>query len=207
MNSSHTFCYTESQLWPHLFWIVLYAIFIKSYFVFVLHVLFLSSLEFGSNLRFSICSTVLPVHSCNKCLSPFQHTCEGTSEGARARTHAHTHTRKHARTRTHAHTVQMLISLAGMLSYLEPKVFQVNLFRNLYFLIINHWNMNCWSQWPRGLRYDTSLLFTTLGSWTRIALQTWMSVHVSSVFAVLCVDSDHTGPRGPADSLWFVVPK
>jgi hypothetical protein len=36
-----------------------------------------------------------------------------------------------------------------------------------------------------------SLLFTTLGSWIRIPLEAWMSVHVSSVSVVFSVDSDH----------------
>jgi hypothetical protein len=47
----------------------------------------------------------------------------------------------------------------------------------------------CWSQWPRGLRHELSLLAQTLVSWVRIPLKAWMSVCVYSVFVISCVGS------------------
>jgi hypothetical protein len=44
----------------------------------------------------------------------------------------------------------------------------------------------CWSQWPRGLRYEMSSPAWTLGSWVRISLEAWMFVCVYSVFVFSC---------------------
>jgi hypothetical protein len=43
------------------------------------------------------------------------------------------------------------------------------------------------SQWPRGIRYESSSPTRTLGSWVRILLEAWMSACVYSVFALSCV--------------------
>jgi hypothetical protein len=45
------------------------------------------------------------------------------------------------------------------------------------------------TQWPRGLRHELFLTAQTLGSWIRIPLETWMFVHVYSVFVFPCVSS------------------
>jgi hypothetical protein len=45
----------------------------------------------------------------------------------------------------------------------------------------------CGSQWPHGLRHESSSFVRTLGSWVRIQLEAWMSVCVYSVFVLFCV--------------------
>jgi hypothetical protein len=57
------------------------------------------------------------------------------------------------------------------------------LHKKLQRTIISH----CRSQWARGLRHGLSSLARKLGSWVRIALKTWMSVCVYSVFVLSCV--------------------
>jgi hypothetical protein len=49
--------------------------------------------------------------------------------------------------------------------------------------------INCRSQWPRGLRHEMSSPAWTLGSWVRIPLEAWMFVCVYSVFVLSCVSS------------------
>jgi hypothetical protein len=44
------------------------------------------------------------------------------------------------------------------------------------------------SQWPRVLRHEMSLPAQSLGSLVRIPLEAWMSVPVSSVFVLSCLD-------------------
>jgi hypothetical protein len=46
---------------------------------------------------------------------------------------------------------------------------------------------NCRSQWPHGLRHESSSPARTLGSWVRIPLEVWMSVCVYSVFVLFCM--------------------
>jgi hypothetical protein len=48
-------------------------------------------------------------------------------------------------------------------------------------------NVRCQSEWPRGLRHETSSPARTLGSWVRIQLEAWMSVCVYSVFVLFGV--------------------
>jgi hypothetical protein len=53
--------------------------------------------------------------------------------------------------------------------------------------IINSYDSQSRSQWPRGLRHELSSPARTLGSWVGIPLKTWMSVCVYSVFVLSCV--------------------
>jgi hypothetical protein len=44
------------------------------------------------------------------------------------------------------------------------------------------------SQWPRGLKHELSSPAQTLGSWFRIPHKAWMSVCISTVFVMSCVE-------------------
>jgi hypothetical protein len=50
-----------------------------------------------------------------------------------------------------------------------------------------HSFFTCLSEWPRGLRHESSSPTRTLGSWVRIPLEAWMSLCVYSVFISFCV--------------------